>query len=196
MSLRNRFSGSLENVPGSIPDQYGPGVGGGGGVGEVSVISGNPNGYETTKLLNDYKKESSRNLLEVIENNYKNNCNGSVAPSSDVVPPLNCDVYSPLLLQRQASLTHPPDEINLESKRWHSLECGMEKKRASASGKKYSGSQNKKMGTGGGIASWLVNLLQGGNNNGTSTTADDVDILAVQNKTKILPAGEKSESVV
>lgn len=185
MSLRNRFSGSLENIP--ILDQY---VKGGG---DVAIISGNPNGLETVD------KETT-NLL--IENNLKNNCNGSVAPSSDVVPPLNCDAYSPLLLQRQASLTSPPDEINLESKRWHSLECGMEDSanllsKKLVGGKKFSGSA-KKSGGGVGIASWLVNLLQVGNN-GTSTTADnskDVDILTVPNNTKILPAGDKSESVV
>lgn len=158
---------------------------------DVAIISGSPNGLETVD------RETS-NLL--IENNLKNNCNGSVAPSSDVVPPLNCDVYSPLLLQRQASLTSPPDEINLESKRWHSLECGMEDSATLLSkklmgGKKFSGSAKNSSGRGV-IASWLVNLLQGGNN-GTSTTADtSSDILAVQNKTKILPAGDKSESVV
>lgn len=160
------------------------------GGGDVAVISGNS--QESDLAI---RNQLIENQLD--ENILKNNCNGSVAPSSDVVPPLNCDVYSPLLLQRQASLTSPPDDINLESKRWHSLECGMEdsanllNKKLVGGGKTFnSGSQKKS-----GIKTWLVNLWNV-SNNGTSTTADDVDILAVQNNTKIVPAGEKSESVV
>ncbi|XP_037940750.1 receptor-type guanylate cyclase Gyc76C-like [Teleopsis dalmanni] len=97
---------------------------------------------------------------------YNNNCNGGMTIEEDVQSPL---------LQRQSSLTTPPDEILARSKRWRSLETIEHHSGNSVSyaadidgnsdaggtGGQQPNSTTSQRGLGKKATSWLVNFFQG-----------------------------------
>lgn len=97
-----------------------------------------------------------------------NNCNGSINIE---------DSQQPLL--RQGSLTTPTDEINWQSKRWHSLETmggvGMRNNGGNA-GDNNSNSKKAAMGRGS-IATWLVNIFHGNTIRPSDTSSTRVGIM-------------------
>lgn len=118
----------------------------------VSLISGNPNGGaadDELKLLDIDNGHLIISGSRILPYKLNNNCNGSIID----------DAHSPLL-QRQASLTCPPDEIISRSKRWRSLET-IENTSTSIDNTGLGQNSKKSAVNRGSIASWFMNLLQG-----------------------------------